>query len=226
MLIGSLAGGGLLITGCQPPAKENTAVDGSSPEAYGRTQKEKDRDARLHAETFFTEHEMATIAALCDLILPASAAAGSATEAGVPEFIFFIARDIESHQLPLRGGLMWLDHRALAMYNNAFKDCPADQQHQLLDEIAWPEQAAPEVQQGVSFFTRMRNLVLTGYYTSPMGIKDLGYQGNVPNVWDGVPEDVLAAHGLAYEPEWLAKCVNQDKRGELAQWDEEGQLLQ
>lgn len=225
MLIGSLAGGGLIISGCQPAGKENTVAPGSTEGQYGRTQKEKDRDARLQGETFFTAHEMATIAVLCDLILPASATAGSATEAGVPEFIFFIAKDMESHQLPIRGGLMWLDHRAMTMHNNAFKDCTADQQHQLLDAIAWPDQAAPEVQQGVSFFTRMRNLVLTGYYTSQIGIKDLGYQGNVPNVWDGVPEDVLAAHGLAYEPEWLAKCINQDKRAELAQWDEQGNLI-
>lgn len=225
MLIGSLAGGGLIISGCQPANKENPVAEGSAEGQYGRTQKEKDRDARLQGETFFTEHEMATIAVLCDLILPASATAGSATEAGVPEFIFFIAKDMESHQLPIRGGLMWLDHRAMTMHNNAFKDCTADQQHQLLDEIAWPDQAAPEVQQGVSFFTRMRNLVLTGYYTSQMGIKDLGYQGNVPNVWDGVPEEVLAAHGLAYEPEWLTKCINQDKRAELAQWDDEGNLI-
>lgn len=225
MLIGSLAGGGLIISGCQPAGNENTVDPGSTEGQYGRTQKEKDRDARLQGETFFTAHEMATIAVLCDLILPASATAGSATEAGVPEFIFFIAKDMESHQLPIRGGLMWLDHRAMTMHNNAFKDCTADQQHQLLDEIAWPDQAAPEVQQGVSFFTRMRNLVLTGYYTSQIGIKDLGYQGNVPNVWDGVPEDVLAAHGLAYEPEWLAKCINQDKRAELAQWDEQGNLI-
>lgn len=225
MLIGSLAGGGLIISGCQPASKETQVTEGSGEGQYGRTQKEKDRDARLQSETFFSEHEMATIAALCDLILPASATAGSATEAGVPEFIFFIAKDMEAHQLPLRGGLMWLDHRAMTIHNNAFKDCTADQQHKLLDEIAWPDQAAAEVQQGVSFFTRMRNLVLTGYYTSQTGIKDLGYQGNVPNVWDGVPEEVLAAHGLAYEPEWLAKCINQDKRAELAQWDEQGNLI-
>ena len=225
MLIGSLAGGGLIISGCQPASKETQVTEGSGEGQYGRTQKEKDRDARLQSETFFSEHEMATIAALCDLILPASATAGSATEAGVPEFIFFIAKDMEAHQLPLRGGLMWLDHRAMTIHNNAFKECTAAQQHQLLDEIAWPDQAAAEVQQGVSFFTRMRNLVLTGYYTSQTGIKDLGYQGNVPNVWDGVPEEVLAAHGLAYEPEWLAKCINQDKRAELAQWDEQGNLI-
>jgi hypothetical protein len=58
-----------------------------------------------------------------------------------------------------------------------------------------------------------------------MGIEDLGYQGNRPNVWDGVPEDVLKEHGMAYEEEWLAKCVNQDTRNEIAQWDDKGNLI-
>lgn len=226
MLIGGLAGSGLILSGCQPGSDEHPTSETSGDGDYGRTEKEKARDARIKGESFFTPHEMATIGVLCGLILPASATAGSALDAGVPEFIMFIANDMPSHQLPLRGGLMWLDHRALQLHNNAFKDCTESQQKAMLDEIAWPSEAAPEVQQGVKFFSLMRNLVLTGYYTSKMGIEDLGYQGNTPNVWDGVPEDVLAAHGLAYEPEWLAKCVNQDKRAELAQWDEEGQLLQ
>ena len=57
------------------------------------------------------------------------------------------------------------------------------------------------------------------------GVKDLGFQGNTANVWDGVPPEVLAEHEVDYEPEWLAKCVNQDKRTEIAEWDSEGNLL-
>ena len=58
-----------------------------------------------------------------------------------------------------------------------------------------------------------------------MGIDDLGYKGNMPNVWDGVPQDVLDEHGLAYDPAWLAKCVDQSKRSELAKWDDDGNLI-
>ena len=78
---------------------------------------------------------------------------------------------------------------------------------------------------GVSFFNRMRDLTMTGYYTSRIGVKDLGYVGNVPNVWDGVPQDVLDKHGMSYDPEWLAKCVDQSKRNDIAEWDENGNLL-
>ena len=120
---------------------------------------------------------------------------------------------------------MWLDHEATKKFNQAFILCNVDQQKQLLDTIAYPEDAAPESAQGVKFFTLMRNLVLTGYYTSRMGIDDLGYQGNTPNTWDGVPDTVLTKHGLAYEQEWLAKCIDQEKRVVIAEWDAEGNLV-
>ena len=224
MLIGSLAGGAIL-SACQPDVEERKNTDVNADGMYGRTEKEKARDLKVMDDSFFTEHEIATVAVLCDLILPATATAGSASEARVPEFITFIVKDMESHQLPLRGGMMWLDHQATKKFDQVFLTCNVDQQKELLDEIAYPDAASPDVQQGVSFFNRMRNLVLTGYYTTRMGIDDLGYQGNTPNSWDGVPEDVLAKHGLAYDPVWLAKCIDQEKRGVIAVWDEEGRLV-
>lgn len=214
-----------MITGCQPGKEDETTSTETTSGHYGRTDKEKEHDAKVMSETFFSEHELATIAVLCDLILPATSTAGSATEAGVPEFIAFIVNDMTSNQLPLRGGLMWLDHRALSLHNSSFAECPSSKQKQMLDEIAYPEEADPGVEQGVKFFTRMRNLVLTGYYTTRMGIDDLGYKGNTPHVWDGVPESVLAKHGLKYDAAWLAKCVDQDKRTVIAEWDAEGNLI-
>jgi hypothetical protein len=223
MLIGSVAGG-FLLTGCQP-GESNDANIQKQGEGYGRTSKEEARDLKLQGEVFFSEHELATIAVLCDLILPATSTEGSAKDAGVPEFISFIARDIKDHQLPLRGGLMWLDHRAMTFFEKSFMECDIVQQKKLLDEIAYPETASPELQQGVSFFNRMRGLLLTGYYTTRMGIDELGYQGNTPNVWDGVPEEVLKKHGKAYDSAWLSKCVDQEKRGVLAEWDADGNLI-
>lgn len=225
MLVGGIAGP-LFIAGCQPEHAD-TKINGKEATSgvYGRTEKEKAHDEQVYASTFLTEHELATIALLCDLILPATATAGSATDAGVPEFIDFIVKDITSHQLPIRGGLMWLDHHSGRLFDTDFISCNVQQQKQILDEIAYPDDVAPELTQGAEFFSRMRNLVLTGYYTTRMGIDDLGYQGNVANVWDGVPEDVLAKHGMSYEKDWLAKCIDQEKRNVLAQWDEEGRLI-
>jgi len=224
MLIGGIAGG-LILTACSPEVAEKKKPKGITPGMYGRTDKEKEHDARVMGETFFNEHELVTVAVLCDLILPATVTAGSAVDAGVPEFIDFIVKDITSHQLPLRGGMMWLDHRSIKLYGDVFKECSEEQQKHILDEIAYPDNVAPELEPGVNFFNLMRNLVLTGYYTTRMGIDDLGYKGNTPNVWDGVPDDVLAKHGLSYDKEWLAKCVDQEKRNVLAQWDDEGNLI-
>ena len=223
LLVGGV-GSGLLLSGCQPISEEKIPEQSVVPD-YGRTEEEKAHDAQLMQEQFFNEHELVTIAILCDLILPASPTAGSATDAGVPEFIDFIVKDITSHQVPLRGGLMWLDNRSDKLFDHDFNTCNESQQKQILDEIAYPDVANAEVSQGVQFFSRMRNLVLTGYYTTRMGFDDLGYKGNIPNVWDGIPQEILDKHGLSYDPVWLAKCVDQEKRTDVAKWDDDGNLI-
>ena len=162
----------------------------------GRTPEEVERDAKLMAETFFTQHEMATIAVLCDIILPADATSGSASQAGVPAFIEFMAKDTPYQQTPLRGGLMWLDNQAMKRFSKKFVACSPAERIQIVDDIAYPEQAKPAMKQGVSFFNLMRDLTMTGFYTTEMGFQDLGYIGNQPNVWQGVPEEVLKQYGL------------------------------
>ena len=222
LFVGTLATG-LVAKGCAPNEKPEEAKP--ETKGYGRTPKEKARDEELMATTFFTPHEMETIAVLCDIILPSTDQYGAATDAGVPAFVEFIVKDLPDHQLPLRGGIMWLDNRCNAQFGKEFKVASDSEQKQLCDEIAYPEVEEAALQPGIKFFSRMRNLTLTGYYTTKMGIDDLGYKGNTPNVWDGVPEDVLKEHGMSYEEEWLAKCVDQSKRAEIAQWDDDGNLI-
>ena len=225
LLLSSVAGG-LVLNGCTTPETEVSQEETSNESSgYGRTEPEKIIDQKLLAEQFLTESELETIAILCDIILPATADFGSATEAEVPEFIEFMVKDLPAHQVPLRGGLMWLDNRANHKFNLVFKALSPEQQIQLVDEIAYPQEQPSELSPGISFFNLMRNLTLTGYYTTEMGLKELGYAGNKPGVWDGVPEDVLKEHGLSYDPEWKSRFVDQDKRNDIAQWDEEGNLL-
>jgi len=81
----------------------------------------------------------------------------------------------------------------------------------MVDEIAWPAKAKPEMSQGVAFFSLMRNLTASGFYTTELGGKDIGYMGNVPNQWNGVPADVLQQYGLAYSEKELKECVSFDK---------------
>ncbi len=136
---------------------------------------------------------------------------GSASEAKVPEFIEFIVKDMPSHQTPLRGGLRWLDLHCYKLYEKAFVNLSTAQQIEVVDSIAYPNKAPKEFAQGVAFFNTMRDLVTTGFYTTEMGVKDLGYVGNAPNQWNGVPDDVLKQYNMAYTEKELKECVSFDK---------------
>ena len=168
-------------------------------EPYGRTESEKERDARLLSEQFFTPSELKTIAVLADIIIPRDSHSGSASDAGVPAFIEFMAKDKPELQTPLRGGLHWLDAQAIKRFGNVFTACSQKQQVEIVDDIAWPEKVKPGMSQGVAFFNLMRNLTASGFWSSQIGIADLGYVGNVPNQWTGVPDDVLKQYGLENE---------------------------
>ena len=211
LLIGTAASG-VFVEACKTADKKVTDASTVSPFlGEDRMQEEKDNYTKVTAPTFFTEHEMKTIALLSDIIIPKDAISGSATEAKVPDFIEFIVKDMPSNQTPLRGGLRWLDMQCLHRYNHSFKDCTQQQQLEIVNEIAYPKKAKPEMAQGVAFFNKMRDLVVTGFYTSEMGVKDLGYMGNVPNQWNGVPDDVLKQYGLSYTEKELKECVSFDK---------------
>lgn len=228
IILGGVAGG-LVLHGCKPEnlADSDEAVSKAAEVFFGRTPEEKELIDELNAEQFFNEHELATLKVLCDLILPADEKYRSASDSGVVPFIEFMAKDYPNFQTPLRGGLMWIDHESNKNFSLEFKSATPLQQKQILDTIAYPDITIADNQRplGVQFFSLVRNLTLTGFYTSKIGIEELGYKGNTPNVWDGVPEEVLKQHGVAYEEEWLAKCVDQSKRNEVAKWDDEGNLL-
>ncbi|MBK9014220.1 MAG: gluconate 2-dehydrogenase subunit 3 family protein [Saprospiraceae bacterium] len=162
----------------------------------GREAHEIERDKKLLGETFFTPEEMATIAVLADIIIPKDEVSGSATEAGVPDFIEFIVKDLPEHQTPLRGGLRWLDMECYGRFEKAFVDCTPEQRLQVVDDIAYPNKAKPGMEAGVTFFNRMRDLTATGFYTTEIGFSDIGYKGNTPNTYTGVPDDVLEAFGV------------------------------
>lgn len=208
ILVGTVASS-VLVDACKTADEKATAATPAS--TIDRTKEEAAIEARLMAETYFTKHEMATIAVLSDIIIPKDDISGSATEAGVPDFIEFIVKDMPQHQTPMRGGLRWLDLESTKRFEKAFVDCDSKQQIAIVDDIAYPEKAKPEMKQGVAFFNLMRNLTATGFYTSQIGVKDLGYAGNTPNQWNGVPDEVLKQYGLSYTEKELKECISFDK---------------
>ena len=199
---------GTVSTAVLVEACKNSATTVAEVDMEDRMQEEKDYLVKVKAEpNFFTEHEMATITLLSDIIIPKDAVSGSATDAKVPEFIEFIVKDMPDHQVPMRGGLKWLDLHSYKKHAKAFTECSSKEQIAIVDEIAYPQKAAPALAQGVSFFNKIRDLVTTGFYTAEIGVKDLGYMGNVPNMWAGVPDEVLKQHGLAYTEKELKECI-------------------
>ena len=202
----------VLLDTCKLMDKKSESASAETPSGFtiDRTVEEAERDSKLIAQHFFNEHELATITVLCDIIIPKDEVSGSASEAGVPAFIDFIAIDMPHNQVPLRGGLRWLDVQCMNRYGKAFIDCSPQQKTEMVDLIAYPEKTKgnSELAPGVAFFTRMRDLTASGFYSSKIGIADIGYKGNTPNQWNGVPDDVLKQYGLAYSEKELNECAS------------------
>jgi len=198
LTLGTLSAG-LLLDACKPAAPVNdTVIPGAEPVAAipGREPFEVLRDKKLNETTFFTADELTCITLLGDIIIPRDAHSGNASDARVPAFIEFIVKDMPEHQTPMRGGLRWLNLRSMKHFDQSFAGITDAQRLVLVDEIAWPEKARPEVSQGVAFFNHLRGLVATGFFTTEMGIKDLGYAGNKPNHWNGVPDEIKKQYNL------------------------------
>ncbi|TKC05453.1 gluconate 2-dehydrogenase subunit 3 family protein [Pedobacter polaris] len=184
----------LLVGACKDSAEKEVVSTAES--TAGREPWETERDQKLKNETFFNKHEMATITVLVDIIIPKDEISGSATDAKVPEFIEFIVKDMPDHQVPMRGGLKWLDIQCFNRFEKPFIEASAQERISIIDEIAYPNKAKPEMRAGVSFFNRMRSLTASGFYTSEIGVRDIGYVGNTPNQWAGVPDDILKHYGM------------------------------
>jgi gluconate 2-dehydrogenase subunit 3-like protein len=147
----------------------------------------------------FDDQQWRTVGVLCDLIIPADEQSGSATQAGVPEFIddwidFRKAQDGHFRlEAQILGGLTWLDVESNRTFQKAFADAAPEQQKKLLDRIAYPDKAAKEDHAFVLFFNRFRDLTVSGFFSSKMGVKDLKYMGNVALAeWKGCPPEIWA----------------------------------
>lgn len=168
---------------------------------------------------FFAPHEWETVRALADAIIPRDQRSGSATDAGVPEFIDFILIDEPrlahetSRQTAMRGGLAWIDLECQRRFDKRFVTCTDAERIALLDDISkpLPDEAPafeyaigqppqlPALAHGRAFFASFRDLVATGFWTSRMGMDDLQYVGNrVVTEWQGCPDDALKKLGVSY----------------------------
>ena len=169
------------------------------------------QQARTAAKTagyvpkFFTAHEWSTVRALADIVIPKDDRSGSASDAAVPEFMDFILQDPlaerqprERNQTRMRGGLAWLDLECSRRFSGkTFLELSETERTSILDAIAYPKKATPEMSAGVAFFNAFRDLTAAGFFSSKQGVADLQFKGNTyaPD-WNGCPPEVLKKIGL------------------------------
>ncbi len=149
-----------------------------------------------------TEQGRLTTTALCDLIIPADEHSPAASAVGVVDFIDeWISAPYPQQQgdraivLP---GLTWIEAESHQRFGKAFSDIAAAQRAAIADEICSPSSAAPKFKDAAKFFAKFRDLTAGGFYTTPVGMKDIGYVGNVPlTSFEGPPLEALKKAGLA-----------------------------
>jgi gluconate 2-dehydrogenase gamma chain len=145
--------------------------------------------------------ELTTLAALCDMIIPADEKSPSASAVGAPAYINeHVSAPLEANARDLvrvRGGVAWLNLESTKRFGRTFARLTNAEKTQICDDICFVPKAAPEFRQGARFFSLVRNLTATAFYTTDEGMKDIGYVGNVAlPKWDLPPTSVLKHLGL------------------------------
>lgn len=190
----------LQLLGSAPVAAGFVWTEAEAFEAQRRTQQVRKPAAPAFKPKFFTAAEYAAVVLLAETILPKDERSGGATDAGVPAFIDFMMVDQPARQVPMRGGLAWLDQECNSRFNKTFVAAAAADRAQVLDEISGLEPARPDQSHGLAFFRSFRDLTATGFWTSKMGMEDLQFMGNVfVQEWNGCPEEALRKLGLTTE---------------------------
>ena len=182
------------------PAASFAWTDAEAAQAAASAQAARATTAKPFVPKFFTATEFRLVQVLADIVIPKDERSGSATDAGVPEFMDFMMIDQPLRQVAMRGGLAWLDVECQRRFDKTFLNCADAERTAVLDDIAWPAKAKPEFAHGVAFFTNFRDLTASGFWTTRMGIDDLQYLGNRSVArWNGCPEAALKKLGVSYD---------------------------
>lgn len=172
----------------------HAALDPQGQPAAGSAQPARPRP---YVPKQFTPDEWRLLRMLVDYLIPRDARSGSATDAGVPEFMDFMLGEYASMRTWMRNGLGWMNAETRKRFQKSFVSATDAQRREILDAIAFPKRATADVKAGVEFFNNLRNLTASGFYSSRIGIADLGYTGNRPVAeWKGTPPEVMRKLGL------------------------------
>ena len=157
------------------------------------------KQAVPYKRKFFTAHEYAAVVILVDLIIPKDERSGSATDAGVPQFMDFMMVDQPRRQVAMRGGLALIDRLSESRFGKRFVTLTDGQRRSLLDEIAYTSNPDRGLSHEIAFFNSFRDLTAGGFWSTKMGVADLQYQGNrFVDEWNGCPDAALQKLGVKY----------------------------
>jgi hypothetical protein len=145
----------------------------------------------------FSAEQHKTVAALCDLILPADGNSPSASQLNVPDFMdeWVSAPYPEQREdrKKILEGIDWIEKQSMKKFKRAFASLSEDQKRDICDQICYEPKAKAHLKQAAQFFNRFRGLTVNAFYTTPEGMKDIQYIGNVPlTKFEGPPPEVLA----------------------------------
>ncbi len=154
-------------------------------------------------DLLLTEDERAGLAVLADVIIPADNVSPAASQVGAVDYIDeWVSAPYDGMKRDLvlvRGGLVWLDQESENRFgaSTRFRALTTEQKHAICDDICYRPDVAPENMVGYRFFSKVRDLTATAFYTSDEGMQDIGYIGNIPlPEWGPPPPEVLAHLGL------------------------------
>ena len=161
--------------------------------------------------------EFKTLGRLAELIVPADDVSGSALDAGAPAFIDLLCSQNKQLAAIYHGGLAWLDAEMNKTYSKSFVNATVAQQTAMLDLLVDADkservrmgesdvvkrsdfreftdytfkQVHPQAA-GAKFFDWVRRMTVDAFYTSPIGMKDIGYMGNKAYSKYEVPKESL-----------------------------------
>ncbi|HJU44338.1 MAG TPA: gluconate 2-dehydrogenase subunit 3 family protein [Vicinamibacterales bacterium] len=184
------------------PAASFSWTEAEAAHAAASAQAARAAAATPFVPKFFTATEFKLVTTLADIVIPKDERSGSASDAGVPEFMDFMMLDQPARQVAMRGGLAWLDRECQQRFDKIFLDCTDTERTAVLDDIAWPARAKADYAHGVAFFNSFRDLTAAGFWTTRMGIDDLQYLGNRSVArWNGCPDAALKKLGVSYDNE-------------------------
>jgi gluconate 2-dehydrogenase gamma chain len=154
-------------------------------------------------ERTLTADELQSLAALCDVIIPADERSPSASQVGAHDFLDeWVSAPYDRNRedaVLVRGGLIWLDRETASRFGDGlrFRDLTEQQKLEICDDICYEADAPAGYEGGARFFDRVRDLTANAFWTSAEGMEDLQYVGNVPLAqWDPPPPEVLRHVGV------------------------------